>query len=333
MSKNECHDEILRTVQETLIPYLPMPDIAKVTDTLTKALAVYSISKKSTEIVPYDDENQRLLKRYCACLMIGGKSKRTIVAYSQTIKKLCEFLGMKLTEVGTYDIRYFLACMKENGVSDRSLENARANLSAFYQWLTLEEIINKNPCMKIAPIKYADKVRYPFSSVEIDSLRSACTCNRDRAMMELLLSSGVRVGELAKMKVTDIDFAHLSIHVYHGKGNKERTVYINDVCKAYLQKYLMSRTETGDVLFYGKKHTILTDSGIRKILHQLGDAAGVTDVHPHRFRRTFATNLSKRGMDIQEIRKLMGHTNINTTLAYIYTDDQQTQSLYRKHTA
>ena len=135
------------------------------------------------------------------------------------------------------------------------------------------------------------------------------------------------------MKITDVDFGSLSVHVVHGKGVKERVTYIDDLAKTHLQKYLLSRTEDGVCLFYNRNHQQINPGGIRAILKAIESRSGVSNVHPHRFRRTFATNLSKRGMEIQEIRKLLGHSNINTTLEYIYTDDSKIHALYKQYTA
>ena len=333
MSKKDCRTAFLQTINESLINIYPSEEVDLVSSIIVKALNSYELTERSTDLVVYDDENTKLLKKYCACLLIDGKSKKTVEAYRHTIMKLDECLRKNFTEMDAYDIRYFLACEKDRGNSDRTLENKRANLSAFFQWLALEELIPKNPCFKIKPIKCTEKVRTAFSPVEIDMLRSACRNLKERAIVEFLLASGVRVSELCQMKITDVDFGNLSVHVVHGKGAKERVTYIDDLAKTHLQKYLLSRTEDGVCLFYNRNHQQINPGGIRAILKKLETRSGVSNVHPHRFRRTFATNLSKRGMDIQEIRKLLGHSNINTTLEYIYTDDSKIHALYKQYTA
>lgn len=196
-----------------------------------------------------------------------------------------------------------------------------------------EELINKNPCRTIKPIKYADKIRLPFSSVDIDALRSVCKTEKERAIVELLLATGVRVSELCAICLSDIDFDRLTIKVREGKGSKQRTVYFNELSKKHLVAYLESRNANGGYVFYNKKKNPLNPGGVRHILNMLGNRAGVENVHPHRFRRTFATNLSNRGMEIQEIAKILGHANINTTLEYVYTSDERAHVAYRKYTA
>jgi site-specific recombinase XerD len=274
-----------------------------------------------------------LLNNYCGCLLVGGKSEKTISQYRRTATKLAEFSGKTFLDIGVYDIRMFLGSERQRGVSNRTVENTRANLSAFFQWLLLEGHINKNPCMNIAPIKYADKVRLPFSSVEIDALRFACRTTKERAIVEVLISSGVRVSELTGLTVQDVNLGDLSVHVKNGKGGKERTVYINDLARTHLQAYLGERDLVESNLFLNKRREQLNAGGVRHILNEIGKRAGVDNVHPHRFRRTFATGMANRGMDIQEIRKLLGHSDINTTLQYVYTSDEKAHASYLRYSA
>lgn len=237
------------------------------------------------------------------------------------------------TEVTVYDIRLFLALQKSNGVSNRTLENTRANLNAFFAWMAKEDLIPKSPSANIPPIKFVDKVRLPFSSVEIDALRFACKTTKERAIIELLLASGARVSELTALKIGDINFDTMAVQIRKGKGGKARTTYINHLAKTHLLKYLMERKDTGDYLFYNKKHEPLNAGGVRFILNSIAERADIENVHPHRFRRTFASGMASRGMDIQEIRKLLGHSSLNTTLKYIHTSDEQVHTSYLKYSA
>ena len=331
MDKNKV--EVLKNVEERLIGKLDPEQITIVTDAITQALAGYDVIEGCRELAVYDDTNERILKRYCACLFVDGKSEKTIYQYQRSCRKLADAIGKTYTDMGVYDIRYFLACEKERGVSGRSVENTRANLSAFFQWMAREDIIPKNPCLNIKPIKYTDQVRLPFSSVEIDALRSACRTKKDRALVELLLSSGIRVSEAASMSVGDINQTTMAVHVRHGKGDKERTTYVTSVAMTHLQAYWAERSEKGTAVFYNQKHEPLNAGGIRFILNGIAKRAGVENVHPHRFRRTFASGLAARGMDIQEIRKLMGHQQIDTTMEYVYTSDQKVSASYRQYIA
>lgn len=325
--------QLVQDVSTALVNKIDADDIGTVSDEMLIALRDYEVTKRVTDLVQYDGVNEMILKRYAACLVIGGKSPKTIAAYERQARKLFMTLQKNFTDMTVSDLRYYLALEKSRGVSNRTLENTRVNISSFFTWLLEEELINKNPCRTIKPIKYADKIRLPFSSVDIDALRSVCKTEKERAIVELLLATGVRVSELCTICLSDIDFDRLTIKVREGKGSKQRTVYFNELSKKHLVAYLESRNANGGYVFYNKKKNPLNPGGVRHILNMLGNRAGVENVHPHRFRRTFATNLSNRGMEIQEIAKILGHANINTTLEYVYTSDERAHVAYRKYTA
>ena len=193
--------ELIQKFQEQLIGACSPAEAERIADVLTMCLEEYDVTERCRALVPYDDENERVLKRYLACLFIDGKSEKTIEAYKRTIIKMTECVQKNYTEMGPYDIRLFLAYEKSRGVSNTTLENTRANMSAFFQWMAIEELVDKNPCLNIKPIKCQDKERFPLSPVEMDALRSACRDKRERAMIELLVSSGVRVSELTGLDV------------------------------------------------------------------------------------------------------------------------------------
>ena len=327
----DCKMEFIRQAEEGLA-FLG-ENSERVVDIITRLLKDYDISKASHDLIPCPNINEKLLNRYAACLSIGGKSEKTIAMYRRTALKLAMASGKTFTEMGVYDIRLFLAEEKQRGISNRTLENTRANLSAFFQWLLQEDHITKNPCMNIPPIKYPDKVRLPFDAVEIDALRHKCRTDKERAIIEILLATGVRVSELTGLDVSDIDFQSKSIHVRKGKGAKERTAYMNDLARKYLGAYLMNHGIVEGPVFLNKEKTRLLPGGVRHILNELAKRAGVSNVHPHRFRRTFATQLADRGMDIQDIKKLLGHSDINTTMQYVYTSDEKAHVSYLRYSA
>lgn len=329
----DCKKQLVSDVTESLVGQLQSEDIEVVSDEMLIALRDYEVTRRTTELVRYDGFNEALIKRYKACLVIAGKSPKTIEQYERIVKKLFLALQKNFIDMTVSDLRYFLAIEKSRGVSNRTLENTRVMISAFFTWMLDEDIIEKNPCRPIKPIRYTKKVRRPFSSVEIDAMRAACRRVKWRAIFEMLLSSGVRVSELCSMKVSDIDFDTLTVTVKNGKGAKQRVTYINEITKKYLLEYLTTRSMEGEYLFYNNGKRPLQPGGVRDILRRLAEEADVQNVHPHRFRRTLATSLAFRGMDIQEIAKLLGHANINTTLEYIYTSDAQVQSSYKKYVA
>ncbi len=326
-------EKFVSEVSEALVGQINQSDIGIVSDEMTLALRDYELTKRVTDLVKYDGANEIILKRYKACLVIAGRSPKTVAQYERTIKKLFITLQKNYTDMTVSDLRYFLAYEKSRGVSNRTLENTRVHISAFFTWLLDEEIINKNPCRTILPIKYNKEIKLPFSAIEIDAIRSSCKNKKERAIIEFLLASGVRVSELCSIRLSDINFDTLAITVKEGKGSKQRTVYINELASKHLVEYLTSRTVYGDYLFYNKKKEPLNPGGVRFLLKEIENRAGINNVHPHRFRRTFATGLANRGMDIQEIGKLLGHANLNTTQTYVYTSEEKIRTSYLKFTA
>lgn len=326
--------KLIQDVMEILSTRFDSEDLEIISNAMIKSLSEYDVAIKSTALTVYNDKNDRLLKRYAACLSVDGKSKKTIDIYIRRLKSFSDFIGIPFVEIGTYDVRFYLATMKENGCSNRTLENYRSYIASFFQWLAREDFITRNPCDKIPPIRFKDEVKHSFSDIEIDAIRSACHTERERALIELLLTSGIRVAELANLDITDIDFNNLSVHIREGKGSKERMTYMTDVCALHLKKYLFTRLDgVSSLLISTKRKERMTTSGIRKILKRIEKESNVANVHPHRFRRTFATNLAKRGMDIQTIAKLMGHADLKTTMIYVSMDNSKVLMEYKKHTA
>jgi site-specific recombinase XerD len=330
---SNCKLNVVREIERTLAGRLDQEQVTMVSEAVIKALANYDVTEMQTDIVPRESENERLLKQYCACLFVDGKSKHTIYQYRRACNRLAETIGKPFTEIGAYELRYFLACEKSRGVAASSVETYRAIFSAFFQWLANEEIIPKNPCANIKPGKINDAVRLPFSDVEIDALRSACETDKERALVELLLSSGIRVSEFSGLEISDIDPHKMTVHVRHGKGDKARVTYLTNVALKYLTAYWKNRKEDGVNAFYNGKHQPLGVCGVRYILNEIAKRAKVTNVHPHRFRRTFASGLAARGMDVQDIQRLLGHTNINTTMRYVYISSEKIESSYKQHIA
>lgn len=325
--------QLISDVSEALVGQIRQSDIETVSDEMAIALRDYEVTKRVTDLVNYEGTNELILKRYKACLVISGRSPKTIAQYERIVKKLFIALQKNYTDMTVSDLRYFLAYEKSRGVSNRTLENTRVQISSFFTWLLEEELINKNPCRSISPIKYQKEVKLPFSAIEIDAIRSACRTKKERAIIEFLLASGVRVSELCSIRISDINFDTLSVIVREGKGSKQRTVYINDLASKHLVEYLTSRNVTGDYLFYNKQKEQLNPGGVRHILKTIEERAQITNVHPHRFRRTFATGMANRGMEIQEIGKLLGHSSLNTTLTYVYTSEEKIRTSYLKYSA
>lgn len=324
---------LLREIEQNLVGNVGHDILHGVMDLIAISLANYEITERCTELAVTENENLKIIKRYLACLAIEGKSIKTIEQYNRSLIKMDQSICKPFTDYGVYDIRYYLALNKQKGISNSYLEYIRATISAFFKWLSREGIVDNNIMDSVSPIKVPKEIKEPFSDIEIDMLRSGCNSLKERALIEILLSTGVRVNELAMMNIDDINFQTMTVHVRHGKGSKERITYISNVAKQHLIKYLNSRDDNDVSLFMNYRRERLNDGGIRTILKTISERTGVENVHPHRFRRTFATGLSARGMEVQEIQKLLGHTNLNTTMTYVKINDSQIQASYRKYIA
>lgn len=327
-------DKLIKDIELKLSLTCPSVDRAKVMQCVMSCLQDYEVTARETGVtVRHEDVNERLLKRFVGCMRIDGKSEKTINIYVRVYQHLSDMIGKPYTEMTTYDIRYFLGEAKARGCQNSTAENYRAYISSLFSWLFEEDLISKNPCTKIKPIKCEEKTRLPYSSVQLDKLRQACTNLRDRAVIETLLSSGVRAEELCSLVISDVDLRSRTLIVRRGKGGKSRTTFVSDVAAEYIGKYLDTRKDQDVALFRSRRGGPISTSGLKRILKELGRKAGVDNVHPHRFRRTFATHLYRRGMDVHEIQRLMGHSNIQTTMGYIYTDDAQIKHSYERYAA
>lgn len=329
----DCREKLFRDIEQIIVEHTSVDLLNSISYEILNIINNYEVLDRCTDIVPCDSMNEKLLKRYVACLRVDGKSEKTIYQYQRTIQRFSSFINKSFTEVGIYDVRMFLGFEQERGISNRSAENLRANLSAFFQWLTADDIINKNPIANLKSIKYVDEIKKPFSDVEIDKIRSSAKSFKERALIEFLLATGVRVSELSSMKVNDVNLLDYSVHVKNGKGGKERMTYITPVAASHLEKYLSSRKNNGEALFYNQKGGVLCPGGIRHILRELSKRSGVKGIHPHRFRRSFATSAVRKGLEIQEVQRLLGHSNINTTMQYVCTDDEAIKASYKRYIA
>ena len=328
---SDYRNELINSIQRGIMPIVCGDEARQIINVIIAELNNYTISEKCTDVCVVDEYNTSIMKRYVTCLRMEGKSEKTIEQYKNSCVNIWKFTNKNFDEITTYDIRFYISSLMQRGISNRTCENYRSYISAFYRWMTIEEFINKNPCDPIKHIKYADEIRYPFSDIDVDALKKSCCTNKQIAIVEMLLSSGVRCSELVNMNIDDIDFSNLTAHVRNGKGGKDRTIYITAVTKKYLLRYLEERNDTNPSLILGRGCSRITTGGVRDILRRVGHRANVNNVHPHRFRRTLATNLAARGMAIQEIQKILGHSNISTTMEYIYVNGDKVNSSYRRY--
>lgn len=312
------------------------PDLRdKVERVLLVSLQDYEVQERCTDVVIHDDSSLGLVRKFIATKKLEGKSERTLRRYQPELEKLVLFLNKKLFEVSPYDLRLYLSLYKDRRkVSNRTLENMRKTISAFFSWLHDEGLITQNPARAVKQIKYDKIVRKPFSSVERERLKNACLFLRDLALCEFLYASGLRVSEVVSLDISSIDFVTREATVI-GKGGKERRFYLSEICTEYLRRYLGSRTDNNPALFVGLKapHRRLTKEGIEYIVKDLGKRAGVGNVHPHRFRRTLATDLVRKGVPIQDVAQILGHSDLRTTQVYVALDQSTVKYHYNQSVA
>ena len=232
------------------------------------------------------------------------------------------------------DIRYHLAKYQTTRkVKNVTVDNRRRNLSSFFSWLTKEEYIDKNPMLRIAKIKSEIEVKIPFSDNDLERLRVSASITRngkrDRALIEFLMSTGCRVSEVVELDLTNVDFLKGEC-IVHGKGNKDRKVYISDKCMYYLNEYLTTRKFQSNILFTSKTGGRWSEQSIESIIRTIAQKAKVENAHPHRFRRTFATNALNRGMPVQHLQKILGHNSLDTTMIYCQIDDELIKFEHKK---
>lgn len=329
----EIREEIIQKVMQALDGRVNIETANIVQDILTIELNNYEVQERCTDVATVDDSADRMLKKFLATKRIEGIAESTLLRYAEENKKLIRFLGKPLYEVSTYDIRFYLSYRRENSVKklgNRTLDGMRRCYSSFFSWLSAEGLIGRNPCAAIKQIKYRKEVKKPYSAAEMEKLRRACANKRDLALLDFLYCTGCRVSEVARLNIDDIDFENMECTVL-GKGNKERTVYLSEVAAMNLGEYLASREDGNEALFTGKGTERLGKNGIEVLLKRLGKKAGVVNVHPHRYRRTLATNLLDRGMNIQDVAVILGHADLKTTQVYCYISQKNVKNAYSKY--
>ena len=324
----ETNCDLIAAVEEKMSEYLTVSQMKCLKDSLREILTDYTLTVNPID--NYSGDKDDLLSEYLQVKSIEGRSPKTIERYRYIINRLIEYTKVPLSKINISHIRNYFIFLKGRGVSERTMESERSVYCSCFSWLFKEGYITKNPTINLSPIHYQKKVRLPFSHTDIELLKENCKSLRDKAIVCFLLSTGARICEVCQLNRSDIDLQGRECKVL-GKGNKERTVYLDDVCVMMLKRYLDSRTDALPYLFVGKRMERLTDDGIRRMLAVLGKNSGVENVHPHRFRRTLATNLLNNGMAITEVSSILGHESISITSEYIYVDSRNVKNNYHRY--
>lgn len=295
----------------------------------------YDVTAAEKALVPYTDgKNELLLNRFLLAKAVAGRTEKTIKQYRGTINRALSEMGRDVDKISHVDLQVFLAKVMGR-TSKINARNYQRCLSSFFLWLTSEEIIPKNPMSRVEPIKTPKIQKKAFTELEIEKLRNACETLRDRAIVETLLSTGCRVSELCDIGLDKVQEGSV---VIMGKGQKERTVFLNAKAQLAIEQYrAQERKDSSKKLFTAErtpsdpKVCALTSGAVEDVLRKLGRRAEVDHVHPHRFRRTCATMALRRGMSINEVSKMLGHESISTTQIYLDTDDEDLESAHRKY--
>lgn len=280
-------------------------------------------------------KNDDYLEMFLHAKQVEGLSARTLHYYRTSIQHLFRMIDTPVRRITTEQIRDYLADYpKINGCSKTTVDNIRRNISSFFSWLEEEDHILKSPVRRIHKIRTKMAVKETISDEDIERLRDSCKVKRDIAIIDLLYSTGMRVGELVNLDISDINFDERECIVY-GKGEKERRVYFDAKAKIHLQTYLKSRKDNNPALFVtlDAPYNRLKISGVEIRLRELGRRLNISNIHPHKFRRTMATRAIDKGMPIEQVQKILGHSQIDTTMHYAIVNQNNVKAAHRRFIA
>jgi len=326
--------KLINNIQNNMKPHLN----SKQQNILLKTLLTCFEDIKSIEYVEIDDDNfnehnNKLLNLFISAKQVEGCSKKTISYYKSTINYMINKINKDILNISTDDLREYLSNhRKERNTSKVTLDNIRRIFSSFFSWLEEEDYIIKNPVKRIHKVKQGRVIKDTLTDEDLEKIRDSCTEKRDLAMVELLISTGVRVGELVNLNINDIDFYERECVVF-GKGKSERIVYFDARTKIHLLEYIQSREDDNPALFVtlNKPHERLGITGVETRIRELGIKSHINKrVHPHKFRRTLATMAIDKGMSIEHVQKLLGHVQIDTTMGYAMVNQSNVKNSHRK---
>lgn len=320
-------EKLVKIINE-MADYLNIAQMKKLQEVLLKNLSDARPEKEQVS-------NEGYLKMFIDAKQIEGCSARTLQYYQVTVEHLLKNIDIPIRKVTTDEIRTYLAeYQQRNNCSKVTVDNVRRNISSFFSWLEEEDYILKSPMRRIHKIKTKQPVKEIISDEVIEMLRDHCRCTRDLAMIDLLYSTGIRVGELVGLNISDIDFEERECIVY-GKGDKERRVYFDAKAKLHLQNYIKTRNDTNPALFVtlDAPYERLKISGVEIRVRELGRKLNIEKIHPHKFRRTMATRAIDKGMPIEQVQKILGHSQIGTTMQYAIVNQNNVKTSHRRYIA
>ena len=322
--------KIMEDIVQQMLPYLDNAQLHKLQEVLEHSLFEYEIAGRTIET---EDDSQELIDSFVYAKRIEGCSEKTLKYYRTTIEAMTEAVDKGVRHMQTDDLRAYLTDYQEQHGSSRvTIDNIRRILSSFFSWLEDEDHILKSPVRRIHKVKTATNIKETYTDEELEKMRDNCEELRDLAIVDMLASTGMRIGEMVLLNKADINFNERECVVF-GKGDKERVVYFDARTKIHLQNYIDSRTDNEPALFVTLRepHTRITIGGIESRLREFGKTLKIEKVHPHKFRRTLATMAIDKGMPIEQLQQLLGHKRIDTTLQYAMVKQSNVKFAHRKY--
>ena len=327
-------EELMNKIIQGMLLFLDNAQMGHLLEVLNYALFGYEVKKSDgIENEDIEQENIKILDAFISAKNIEGCSEKSLKYYRTTIEAMLATIGKGVLHVTTEDLREYLANYQEEKKSSKvTIDNIRRILSSFFTWLEDEDYILKSPVRRIHKVKAATVVKETYSDEELEVMKDACDNPRDLALIDMLASTGMRVGELVLLNREDINFEERECIVF-GKGSKERIVYFDAGTKIHLQEYLDGRTDDNEALFVSLRapYDRLQIGGIEVRLRNLGEKLELSKVHPHKFRRTLATTAIDKGMPIEQLQRLLGHQRIDTTLQYAMVKQSNVKLAHRKY--
>ena len=323
-------DQLITEVQQQMLPYLNNEQLRKLRTAMEFCLHGLEITAADQ---PREQEQPDAVTAFIAAKRIEGCSEKTLTYYRKTIEATITAIGKTPQRITTDDIRQYLTTYQIQRQSSKvTIDNIRRILASFYSWLEDEDYIVKSPIRRIHKVKTDKVIKDTYTDEAMEQMRDNCNSLRDLAIIDLLASSGMRVGELVALNRDDINFNERECVVF-GKGNKERLVYFDARTKIHLQNYLNCRTDGNPALFVTLRapHSRLQIGGVEMRLRQLGKRLAIPKVYPHKFRRTMATSAIDKGMPIEQVQQLLGHQKIDTTMHYAMVKQQNVKLAHRKY--
>ena len=321
-------EEKLVNILNEMAEYLSVPQMKKLQEVLLDNLSNTSAQKENIE-------NSEYLKLFLDAKRIEGCSERTLQYYKVTVEQMLKRISTPIRKMTTDEIRtYLVEYQQRGGCSKVTIDNIRRNISSFFSWLEEEDYILKSPMRRIHKIKTKTVVKEVISDENMEKMRDACDEMRDLAIIDMLYSTGIRVGELVRLNIEDVNMEQRECVVF-GKGDKERRVYFDAKAKIHLMEYLASRTDNNPALFVSLdgRHKRLEISGVEIRLRQLGRKLSLERIHPHKFRRTMATRAIDKGMPIEQVQKILGHSQIDTTMQYAIVNQNNVKNSHQRYMA